>query len=79
MPVEWLLLSYHVSKLLAYCLVGAIAGTVGQVALQGFHLSQLQYLAWLLVVYFAIIGFRLDRLIPKPRWVGPIIDESPLV
>ena len=29
MPVEWLLLSYHVSKLLAYCLVGAIAGTVG--------------------------------------------------
>ena len=71
MPVEWLLLSYHVSKLTAYCLVGAIAGAVGQTALQGFHQSHLQYLPWLLVVYFGIIGFRLDRCIPKPRWVGP--------
>lgn len=70
-PVEWLLLTYHGSKLIAYCLVGAIAGAVGQAALQGFHLSQLQYVPWLLVVYFAIIGFRLDRYVPKPRWVGP--------
>ena len=71
LPIEWLLLSYHASKLIAYCLVGAIAGAVGQVALQGFQLSHLQYLPWLLVIYFAIIGFRLDRLIPKPSWVGP--------
>ena len=27
-PVEWLLLTYHGSKLIAYCLVGAIAGAL---------------------------------------------------
>ena len=70
-PAEWLLLSYHLSKLLAYCCVGAIAGAVGQSALHWFHLSQLRYLPWLLVVYFAVMGFRLDRYFPKPYWVGP--------
>ena len=76
MPVEWLLLSYHVSKLTAYCLVGAIAGAVGQTALQGFHQSHLQYLPWLLVVYFWDYWISIGSLYSKTALGRSILSSA---
>ncbi len=64
------LTSYHLSKLFAYGLVGALAGAFGGVILKAVEDSWLNLLPWVLVVFFLGVGFRLDRFLPKPKWAG---------
>ena len=64
------LTSYHLAKLFAYMLVGALAGAFGGVALNYVQHSWLNYLPWVLVIFFVVVAFRLDRFFPKPTWLG---------
>ncbi|NCG08083.1 MAG: sulfite exporter TauE/SafE family protein [Verrucomicrobia bacterium] len=61
---------YHLSKLLAYLVVGALAGAFGSVILGAVQDSWLNYLPWFLVFFFIAVAFRLDRFFPKPVWLG---------
>jgi len=56
---------YHSTRLLAYSLLGAIAGAVGKFPLWLVGESALRYLPWLLVLFFAAVAFRLDQRLPK--------------
>jgi len=61
---------YHLAKLCAYGLVGALAGTFGSVVIRLIEHSWLNYLPWILVLLFIAVAFRLDRFLLKPRWLG---------
>lgn len=61
---------YHLSKMISYALVGALAGAFGSVVIGMVEDSWLNYLPWVLVLFFLGITFRLDRLLPKPLWLG---------
>lgn len=67
---------YHLSKLLAYALVGALAGALGSVVVNLVGNSVLNLLPWVLVVFFLIVAFRLDRYLPKPVWLGQIYGSA---
>jgi len=69
------LTAYHLSKLLSYALVGALAGAVGSVAVEAVSASWLNLLPWVLVVFFLVVGFRLDRYFPKPVWLGQLYQR----
>ncbi len=60
---------YHVSKLVGYLIVGVLAGAFGGVIVSTLEDSWLNYLPWLLVFFFLLVGFRLDRYFPKPKWL----------
>ena len=66
------LTSYHLSKLFAYMLVGSMAGAFGSVVLGMVKRSCLNYLPWILVLFFLGLALRLDRWMPKPLWLGPL-------
>lgn len=57
---------YHGSRLLAYTLVGALAGALGTQPLRWFQHGSGVLLPWLLVLAFAIVGLGLDAWLPKP-------------
>lgn len=61
---------YHFAKLLAYLIVGALAGAFGSVVLGVVEDSWLNYLPWFLVFFFITVAFRIDRYFPKPSWLG---------
>lgn len=66
------LTAYHLSKLLAYSVVGALAGGLGSMVMGSLESSWLAYLPWILVVFFTAVALRLDRLLPKPKWLGAV-------
>lgn len=67
---QLILTSYHLCKLLSYAIVGTLAGAFGSWVLQAVERSWLNYLPWILVLFFLAVAFRLDRLLPKPKWLG---------
>ncbi|MGB0263577.1 MAG: sulfite exporter TauE/SafE family protein, partial [Opitutales bacterium] len=64
--------AYHLCKLCAYLLIGALAGAFGGVVLSYLQASWLNYLPWILVFFFVAIALRLNRFFPKPSWLGRI-------
>ncbi len=66
------LTSYHIAKLTAYTLIGALAGAFGGVVLGAVKDSWLNYLPWILVLFFFGVSFRMDRWVPKPLWLGQL-------
>ena len=64
------LTSYHIAKLFSYALVGTLAGGFGSAVIRSVESSWLNYLPWVLVLFFLVVAFRLDRYIPKPKWLG---------
>jgi sulfite exporter TauE/SafE len=56
---------YHVSRLTGYALLGASAGGLGQTPLSWVSNSALQWMPWLLVLFFVALGLRWDRHIPR--------------
>ena len=73
---QLVLTCYHLAKLFAYGLVGALAGAFGSVVIRSVEDSWLNYLPWILVVFFVIVAFRLDRFLPKPKWLGGIYRRT---
>lgn len=67
---QFVLTVYHIAKLFAYLIVGALAGAFGSVILGAVQNSWLNYLPWFLVFFFIAVAFRLDRYFPKPAWLG---------
>lgn len=61
---------YHGGRLVAYGLVGALAGTLGFLPLKMFQHGPGIVLPWLLVVAFALVGMGLDKWLPKPRFLS---------
>jgi len=66
---------YHGTRLLAITLGGALAGGLGLIALSWADLytrSWAAFLPWILVGFFLLLAFRLDRLLPKHPAIGGI-------
>lgn len=61
---------YHTGRLVAYSLVGGLAGFIGIMPLKFFQHGAGIVLPWLLVIAFAIVGMGLDAWLPKPRFLG---------
>lgn len=72
---QFVLTCYHLAKLLSYALVGALAGAFGSVVIRSVESSWLNYLPWILVVFFLVVAFRMDRYLPKPIWLGRIYKQ----
>jgi sulfite exporter TauE/SafE len=67
---QLVLTCYHLAKLTSYALVGTLAGAFGSVVIRSVESSWLNYLPWILVLFFIVVAFRLDRFFPKPVWLG---------
>jgi len=67
---QLVLTCYHLAKLLSYAIVGTLAGAFGSVVIRSVSSSWLNLLPWILVVFFFVVAFRLDRFFPKPVWLG---------
>jgi uncharacterized protein len=57
---------YHATRLLAYTLVGALAGALGVAPLSWFQSRGGALLPWLLVVVFLLVGLGADAWMPRP-------------
>lgn len=58
--------AYHTGRLLAYGLVGALCGALGQQVLAPFFDSPAVLLPWFLVVVFLLVATGLHRKLPRP-------------
>ena len=55
---------------MAYGIVGMLAGAFGSIIIQRVQSSWLNYLPWVLVIFFLLVAFRADRFFPKPIWLA---------
>jgi len=62
--------AYHLSRLTAYALLGALAGGIGAEPLTWVSESVWRYLPWVLVILFLAIALRWDRFIPRTALAG---------
>ena len=63
---QLVLTCYHLAKLVSYAIVGTLAGALGSGVIRSVSSSWLNLLPWILVVFFLVVAFRLDRFLPKP-------------
>ncbi|MES1166537.1 MAG: sulfite exporter TauE/SafE family protein [Pseudomonadota bacterium] len=56
---------YHVTRLSAYAMLGAIAGGAGGAPLTWFAQSALRGLPWIMVLFFLGLALRWDRFLPR--------------
>jgi len=61
---------YHLTRLVGYTGLGALAGGLGRVPLDWLGTDALRYLPWLLVLFFLAVAFRLDRFLPRLPLLG---------
>lgn len=61
---------YHLSRLAGYATLGAVAGGLGRLPLAWVSQSALQWLPWLLVLFFVALALRWDRFLPKLAALG---------
>lgn len=61
------LATYHLTRSLAYACVGLLAGALGTGTLALFNLPLTAAFPYVLIATFLVVGFRLDRYIPKPK------------
>lgn len=65
--------SYHLSRLGAYALLGAVAGGLGAAPLTWVSHSVLRYLPWVLVLLFVALALRWDRFLPQTALPGRVL------
>jgi sulfite exporter TauE/SafE len=56
---------YHLSRLFAYALLGALAGGLGAAPLTWISYNALRWLPWVFVIFFVALALRWDRWLPK--------------
>ncbi len=66
------LLSYHAARVVAYTMIGALAGWVGSAPFAALAASPAHYFPWALFFFMLILGLGLDQRLPKPRWAGEL-------
>lgn len=57
---------YHCCRAIAYMLLGALMGALGNGVVDLLQSSPARFLPWVLVAVLVAIGLRLDRYLPKP-------------
>ncbi len=57
---------YHLARLTAYGLVGALAGALGTLPKEWLQHRGIAFFPWLLVIVFVLIGIGADAWLPKP-------------
>lgn len=55
---------YHLGRALSYTLIGALAGSIGLGLVSAFGLQPIRYFPWVLLVFFLLFAFGLDRWLP---------------
>jgi len=75
-PPMIILTGYHLSKLLSYTLIGALAGAFGSQVINQLEGSWMRFIPWILVAFFVVVAFRLDRYFPKPTWLGKFYQSA---
>mgnify|MGYP002789492185 CR=1 FL=1 len=63
---------YHLSRLLGYAALGALAGGIGRMPLGLLGGEAGKYLPWVLVLFFVVVAARLDQRLPRLAWLGRI-------
>lgn len=61
---------YQTARLISYTLIGALCGALGGAVADTLKTPFAHILPWALFVVFLAVGFRLDRFLPKPVWLG---------
>jgi sulfite exporter TauE/SafE len=61
---------YHVCRLSAYALLGALVGGMGRVPLSFVGEGAMRYLPWLLVAFFMAVAVRFDQRLPRLPLLG---------
>ena len=61
---------YHAGRMMSYALLGAVAGAIGEVPVRALARSPAVLLPWVLVVGLLVIGFGLDRFLPRLPVLG---------
>jgi uncharacterized protein len=64
--------TYHVTRLVGYAALGALAGGIGRAPLLFLSDSALRWLPWVLVVFFVGLALRWDRHLPKIAALGKL-------
>lgn len=64
--------TYHVTRLVGYSTLGALAGGIGRAPLLFLSDSALRWLPWVLVVFFVGLALRWDRHLPKIAALGKL-------
>jgi uncharacterized protein len=63
---------YHGARLAGYTLLGMLAGGLGRLPFDWAGASAVRVLPWVLVAFFVIVGFRLEKKLPRlavlTRW-----------
>ena len=67
---------YHGGRIASYIAIGAIAGSLGAVPISALNSTPVMLLPWLLAVAMLVIGFGLDRRLPKPRFLCKLLLRS---
>lgn len=62
--------AYHSARLLAYALLGLLAGFVGMMPMEWIGGTGLRVLPWMLVAAFAFFALGLDAWLPKPAMLA---------
>ena len=70
---QFVLTCYHLAKLLSYAIVATLAGAFGSVVIRSVSGSWLNLLPWILVVFFLVVAFRLDRFFSKADLDGGVL------
>lgn len=71
-------LEYHASRFLSYTLAGALCGALGQSAATLLKGSIAHFAPWTLAVVLLVIGLGLEKRLPQPRWLAPILLRARL-
>jgi sulfite exporter TauE/SafE len=66
---------YHLSRLSAYAVLGALAGGLGRAPLAWFSQSALRWLPWATVLFFIALALRWDRFLPKPTGPARLLGQ----
>ncbi|MEM8954668.1 MAG: sulfite exporter TauE/SafE family protein [Verrucomicrobiota bacterium] len=60
---------YHTGRLLAYSVIGAIAGAIGHIPLNFATQTPIALLPWVLALALLLVGFGLEKNLPQPAFI----------
>lgn len=64
---------YHASRAAAYIAIGGVLGALGKSAASIFTSSPAQFLPWVLIAVFAVIGLGLEKKLPVPGRLSALL------
>ena len=67
---------YHGGRVVSYVALGAVAGLLGTFPVHALNGTPVTLLPWLLAIAMLVIGFGLDRRLPKPKFLGKLLLRS---